>query len=415
MNKTEKFSFAIAGIGIGLSAILFGLFDWDLQTAAYFYRDGRFPLGEKTYWVFLERWGELPGQLAIAISLFLFITSFRNSESKKWRAHSLFFTLVGLLGTGLLVNIIFKGLFGRPRPYETSYFNGMWEFARPFEFGTPGKGRSFVSGHTANAFFFLSLFFVLPKSKRWLGLSFALILGGVMGAQRIISGSHWLSDILMAGFVMLAVSAVLAPISRSKNPKLSWKPLILLAAFALVYGNPIFEEVHYSWSKYSLPNLQGKPVHRMLEETQLKFAKISLEDGDLSLLWQPGNQWESINIEASGFGWPWSKYQQHLNIDPPTGSLKFSQSKRGQIFSLRNSTVASFSHESIEKIEIEIRGGVLLSRAMLKNTIRPVLIFGTAANPDPALFRDFSGHGFLKDGTGKPIVIQYQAKALRLY
>ncbi len=145
-----------------------------------------------------------------------FALSYSIENLRPFRRPGLYLFAVLLVGPGLLVNVLGKGMAGRPRPWETTDFGGVAQFLRPFQFGVPGSGRSFLSGHASMAFYFFSLYFVFDGAKARWALGLTLLFGTLMGIARILQGAHFLSDVLLCGALMFAVCAVLSPILGSK-------------------------------------------------------------------------------------------------------------------------------------------------------------------------------------------------------
>jgi membrane-associated PAP2 superfamily phosphatase len=117
------------------------------------------------------------------------------------------FLLVSMaLGPGLIVNTIFKGHFGRPRPSEVTRYGGEQEYRRVWEWGAR-VGQSFPSGDASIGFYFGVPAFLVWKRNPRAGRRFLLVgllVGAVFGLSRIAQGAHWTSDVLWsAGFVYL--------------------------------------------------------------------------------------------------------------------------------------------------------------------------------------------------------------------
>jgi membrane-associated PAP2 superfamily phosphatase len=54
------------------------------------------------------------------------------------------------------------------------------------QFGTPGQGQSFLSGHAAAAWYWFGLFWALPRpGLRWLSLLLTLVYGALMALARV--------------------------------------------------------------------------------------------------------------------------------------------------------------------------------------------------------------------------------------
>ncbi len=154
----------------------------------------------------LYHWGVYPG-LALGLGgLVVAIAGLVIPPLRRWRKEGLFLALLLLIGPGLVVNVWFKGCWGRPRPCETAMFGG----ARPFvPAGMPGptEGRSFPSGHASMGFFLMAPAFFLYRRNKRLALWFfvlGLTAGTVIGLGRIVQGRHFASDVVWsAGMIYL--------------------------------------------------------------------------------------------------------------------------------------------------------------------------------------------------------------------
>lgn len=120
---------------------------------------------------------------------------------------TVYFTSLFLLGPGLLVNVILKPLWDRPRPINTVDFGGLHSFVDAWSMGGAFfANRSFVSGETAGVVCLLPLaLFVLPEWRRCVLImlsAFAI----VISVNRIAFGAHFLSDVLISAALMFALA-----------------------------------------------------------------------------------------------------------------------------------------------------------------------------------------------------------------
>jgi len=121
---------------------------------------------------------------------------------------TLFIILVLVIGSGLIVNAIFKDNFGRPRPRDIIEFNGIKEFQPAFSISNEcDKNCSFSSGHGSAAFFTLALALLFKHRKRALLLAF--VYGSLVSLARISAGGHFFSDNVVSFFVMAITTDVL--------------------------------------------------------------------------------------------------------------------------------------------------------------------------------------------------------------
>jgi membrane-associated PAP2 superfamily phosphatase len=121
------------------------------------------------------------------------------------RRSGLFFALMLAIGPGLMVNVILKPCWHRPRPNQVVHFGGDQDFLPVLRVGQPGSGeylRSFPSGHASMGFYLMAPAFVLRRRKPMLAYAFLLLglaAGLVMGLSRVAQGRHFLSDVVWSG------------------------------------------------------------------------------------------------------------------------------------------------------------------------------------------------------------------------
>jgi len=104
------------------------------------------------------------------------------------------------LGPGLLVNVILKDNWGRPRPVEVTEFRGEEPFVAWWDpRGTCTKNCSFVAGEPSGAFWTLAPAALAPPHWRVLAYGAALAFGTGLGVLRMAAGGHFLTDVVFAG------------------------------------------------------------------------------------------------------------------------------------------------------------------------------------------------------------------------
>jgi len=181
--------------------------DLDLIVADAFYVDSAgFPFKHTRAAVVLH---ELCPAIVAMVVLYFAVAMIgsRWSTTLRSRRIAASFLLVSMaLGPGLVVNTIFKGHFGRPRPSEVTRYGGPYEYRRVWEWG-PRVGQSFPSGDASIGFYFGVPAFLVWRRRPRAGRGFlvlGLLMGAVFGLSRIAQGAHWTSDVLWsAGFVYL--------------------------------------------------------------------------------------------------------------------------------------------------------------------------------------------------------------------
>ncbi len=194
-----------------MTTLLFWSTDLDIRAAALFYR----PENPTDVWPFQNWW---PWQLlydyafpftvgAGLVALLVYIASHFNAQSRRFRRKALYILLVIALGPGVVVNLVFKDHWGRPRPVHVTQFGGEYQYVQPLKFGhTPDK--SFVCGHCSVGYAFFVLYF-LSQNHKLIYFVLTLVLAWTMGFTRMTSGGHFLSDILWSGYLVFLVAYAL--------------------------------------------------------------------------------------------------------------------------------------------------------------------------------------------------------------
>ncbi len=127
------------------------------------------------------------------------------------------------LAPGLLVNVVLKDHWGRPRPIDVKQFGGQQHFVAWWDpRGRCPNNCSFVSGDVAGAAWTFAPAALVPPPWRALayGAAFAFTLG--MATIRVMAGGHFVSDAIFAGvFTFLIVWLVYGLIYRWSRTKLT--------------------------------------------------------------------------------------------------------------------------------------------------------------------------------------------------
>ncbi|MGH7442815.1 MAG: phosphatase PAP2 family protein, partial [bacterium] len=235
--------------------LLFWVTNLDQELAQHFYTCT--PSWPGRYWGWsnaLYHWGVYPADLCAALGVTAFALSFASPKARTWRGPGLFLGLLLLAGPGLLSNLLAKNLAGRPRPSETLGFGGLWEFHRPFVLGIPGRGRSFLSGHASNAWYFLGLVFLTRRPWRGWVLAACLAFGLAMSLARVSQGAHWLSDVLLPGALLWTLAAGLSPLIHWQPSAQSvGRPAFLWALVGIALGLMSLSRVTYEERHFSGP------------------------------------------------------------------------------------------------------------------------------------------------------------------
>jgi membrane-associated PAP2 superfamily phosphatase len=437
--------------GLALFTVLSLLFrhtDLDRAVADFFYH-GFSPPWPGRHWAWSEafhRFGEFPADLCGALGLAAFFASFTSPRCRAWRGPGLYLGLLLLLGPGLLSNVLAKGLAGRPRPVETLGYGGIWEFHRPFDFGTPGRGASFLSGHASNAWYFLGLVFLVPVRVRKVTLALALALGAAMCLARVSQGAHWLSDTLLPGAALWSLAAGLSPLMHWQPPASFFRRgAVLLALGGVALGclslsRVVYEERHFSGPP--APGATVDPTHRELpygphpapapQEVEVEVdVDLSLLSGEVSVRFDaPDTAPSSIGAPAlpmrldetfEGQGLPPAREDLKAEILPAGGrfapspgalGVRFNQSLRGPWLTRTDHLRLAFDPRSEVDARLRTEDGAINIGPFPAG--RRVLLSGLAAGtaPPPG-FRAFGGSDWVRDGKPPLISLDLDAPLLR--
>lgn len=99
---------------------------------------------------------------------------------------------------GFLLLSIFRHIINRPRPYET--------FQVPPAIKKETKGHSFPSRHVFSATM-IAMSYLVYFPWNWVGILFLLV-AILLGAVRVLSGVHYVSDVVVGMLVAIAMAVV---------------------------------------------------------------------------------------------------------------------------------------------------------------------------------------------------------------
>lgn len=186
------------------SVILFRSFPIDYQGILYFYHpelEDSWPVASEPLPRFLYQFATvLTVGMGIA-GLWLFVSSWIGGRSLYHRWFGIFLVCSLLLGPAIVVNMIFKDNWERPRPRQTEDFGGPYRYHELLEKGSGNQGKSFPCGHCSVGFVFIAFWFWWRRRRPLLGtfsLLLTLLVGTALGYTRMAAGAHYPSDILWA-------------------------------------------------------------------------------------------------------------------------------------------------------------------------------------------------------------------------
>lgn len=214
---------------LAASALVFALLflaypQLDLIASGYFYNSGqRFLLAEDVLFDLVHKYvGVLALALLVWAAVILGMSKYAQDQDR-WRTRrpaALFLALSLALGPGLLVNVVFKDLWGRARPVQTEQFGGSAHFTPAWVMSDQcDKNCSFVCGDSSLGYALISLAFVSRRPHFWLIAGLAA--GTALGLIRMGQGGHFFSDVLFSFYaVYFAAWALHRFMTRSGRPML---------------------------------------------------------------------------------------------------------------------------------------------------------------------------------------------------
>ncbi len=221
MNSSSSWRWPETWAILWLAAII-GLtvtsWDYGVTCAVYDAGGGSWAVGEMPVWMFFYSVGVYPALALGLVSLFVFIFSFDVLALRRYRKAAGYILANLALGPLILINVIFKGMCGRPRPTQVIEFGGTLPFEKLFQLNLETFGKSMGCGHASMGFVFFALVF-LVASQRWrwgIGI-FAFSFGMLIGVARVAQGGHFASDVVLAGMVCWGIAWGMAKVMRLED------------------------------------------------------------------------------------------------------------------------------------------------------------------------------------------------------
>lgn len=160
--------------------------------------------------------------LILAIGFFvtalLMIKKLGNEKLRSYRKHGILLILLIVLEM-VLVNVV-KIIWARPRMRS---MDDISQFKKWHEIGGPMNSeefKSFPSGHTANAFVAIAYTMFVPadnqKRLKWVTV-IAVIWGACTALSRVILGAHFLSDVVVGGYLTMLIFYILHGVMMKKK------------------------------------------------------------------------------------------------------------------------------------------------------------------------------------------------------
>lgn len=198
---------------LAFATVLVRAFDVDRLVAGQFFGgNGHWPMLHAEPFRFIYDYGAYPGVVLFYVAVAIWLTGLVYDHGIARRAF--YCAMVVLIGPGLIVNGLLKPHTSRPRPCQTTEFDGSETFQPVLSIAAANDGvvcKSFPSGHASMGFALIAPAFLLRRRRRLycLALGFAIGFGCVVGIARIVQGRHFASDILWSGAIVYLTAVLL--------------------------------------------------------------------------------------------------------------------------------------------------------------------------------------------------------------
>ncbi len=349
-----------------LSAFIFRNTKLDMTIQSMFYSppSGWFlndnPLVQAIY-----HFGNIPALLLSLAGLVLFGLSFQTMKWVKWRKVGLFLVLAMLLGPGLIINVVLKDNWGRPRPRNITEFGGKYAFEKVLSIDKTSPGLSFPCGHASMGFFLFVPWFVLRKKHKGLAalsLTVGISYGLAIGIVRIAQGGHYASDVIISGILTYLIGTGIFYALRlnravwyyPKHENINSKQRVMVTVtvsilfFFLIIG--VVLATPYSQKKSYTSALSSQQPQKVTDLT------LKLYSAELKLI--PSDSLK-VSYNTQGFGFPRSSLITRFTEQIVTDTLQigFTQTKKGFFTELDNELNAFFNYHGSNKINVTLNKG----------------------------------------------------------
>lgn len=306
MSEKASAGFAVKWVwlAVGLVAALlpFWCSDLDLTIASRFYDAGNpdnpWPYQDHWLWFAIYKGDWMIATLFALASIGAILVSHRKPSLAIWRPRGWFLLLVMVLGSGLVVNAIFKDHWGRFRPRQVEQLGGVHQYVPPLAIGTPGEGKAFPCGHCSVAFAFFGFWFIWRRRRprlAWAMFAFAAGLGALVGVARLTAGAHFPSDTLWSGILMFATAWLVyhhllnvpkreasieqgrATTGMSRSQQLGMGLLAVLVVFGLMFTKPMADQHRFVPQAEQLERIQA--IHLNADRARIRLMVEPLTAG----------------------------------------------------------------------------------------------------------------------------------------
>jgi len=194
----------------------------DIATSALFYQPGvGFVAATDPALIALRRSNDVAMITIVAALLASLAVKLRRPDRPSIIApsHGLFLMATLALGPGILVNLVLKNHWGRPRPVMVDAFGGDAPYVAVWRITDYCVTNcSFVGGEASSAIWLTGLALVVPRRWRLPTLIATAAYAVALSLNRIAFGGHFLSDVLLAWCLTLLVMLMVYRFTIERPP-----------------------------------------------------------------------------------------------------------------------------------------------------------------------------------------------------
>ena len=374
--------------------ILFTATDLDIASLRPFYQTSSphpWPRGNEPLWSLLYRsapW--VTGSLAVVGTALVVIGAVREG-SKHVRTYGFFILLCVAIGPGLIINVVLKDHWGRPRPRQITEFGGKFAYVQPLV-PAEARGKSFPCGHCSVGYLYALGWWVWRRRHpRWAVVSLAagLTLGTFLGIGRMATGAHFLSDAFWAALISFSIAHVLyyyvlrVPAREDARatlyPLLEHSPRLKAAAIAgmILLGAGII-----GGGMLASPTDKDLTARIRLEDLPARPVMIEIQadtlDIDLRLVSGPAGEIECTGA-VHGFGLPTNEISAVWQFEEqPRPTARFRVSQKGLFTDIDGIAHVRVPVQHLEWIVVRVKRGDISVADATGGGVLPQLDLATA-------------------------------------
>lgn len=223
LHPTPRFAAILALSWLVLCGAFFLLPSVDIVVASRFFSAsacaagrlppcGTFPAASVQVLVLTREFFQLLPAVAVAVVALALVMQARAGRRMADARQRLRLAIVSTfaLAPGLLVNLILKDHWGRPRPRDSAIFGGNLPFVPAGEISSFCQHNcSFVSGEAAGIFMLPLLALLAPEHLRRPLFALLTSFAAMAALLRVAFGAHWLSDAVLGSLATWVSFAVI--------------------------------------------------------------------------------------------------------------------------------------------------------------------------------------------------------------